>query len=84
MSSQVMEMQLTKGAVRWIAAMKSAAESQGRDPLYAVAMADASVDLPELGAPEGEFLTLTQSAVEVGYAEECFKQNRFISTAGSV
>lgn len=59
-----------KAQSAWIAAMKSAAESQGRDPLYAVAMADASVDLPELGAPEGEFLTLTpKSAVEVGYAE---------------
>lgn len=59
-----------KAQSAWIAAMKSAAESKGRDPQYAVAMADASVDLPELGAPKGEFLTLTASnAVEVGYAE---------------
>src|SRR5699024_7480565 len=34
------------------------------------AMADASMDLPELGAPKGEFLTLTpNNAVEVGYSE---------------
>lgn len=59
-----------KAQSAWIAAMKSAAESQGRDPIYAVAMADESVDLPDYGAPEGEFLTLTPNeAVEVGYAE---------------
>src|SRR5690625_1772318 len=59
-----------KAQSAWIAAMKSAAESSGRDPLYAIAMADASVDLPELNAPEGKFLTLTPNdAVQVGYAE---------------
>lgn len=59
-----------KAQSAWIAAMKSAAESKGRDPLYAMAMADESIDLPELGAPEGEFLTLTpKEAVEVNYAE---------------
>ena len=59
-----------KAQSAWIAAMKSAAESKGRDPQYAIAMADASVDMPELGAPEGAFLTLTPSdALEVGYAE---------------
>lgn len=59
-----------KAQSAWIAAMKSAAEANDRDPEYAVAMADESVDLPELGAPEGEFLTLTpNNAVEVGYAE---------------
>ncbi|MYL41727.1 nodulation protein NfeD [Virgibacillus massiliensis] len=59
-----------KAQSAWIAAMKSAAESKGRDPLYAVAMADKSVDLPELNAGEGEFLTLDpSSALEVGYSE---------------
>jgi len=59
-----------KAQSAWIAAMRSAAESKGRDPLYAEAMADASIDLPEYGAPEGSFLTLGPSeAVEVGYAD---------------
>ena len=43
---------------------------KGRDPLYAVAMADPNIDLPEYGAPRGKFLTLSPNdAVEVGYAE---------------
>src|SRR5699024_3875994 len=55
-----------KAQSAWIAAMKSAAESKGRDPKYAIAMADESYDLPELGAPKGSFLTLTPSdAVDV-------------------
>lgn len=65
-----------KAQSAWIAAMTGAAESNGRDPLYATAMADASIDLPEYGAEEGKFLTLTaQNAIEVGYAEGVF-QNR--------
>lgn len=63
-----------KAQSAWIAAMKSAAESNGRDPKYAIAMADETIDLPEYGAPKGEFLTLTpQDAVEVGYAEGIVK-----------
>ena len=59
-----------KAQSAWIAAMKSAAESKDRDPLYAIAMADESIDLPEYGAPKGEFLTLSPNdALEVGYAE---------------
>ena len=59
-----------KAQSAWIAAMKSAAESQDRDPTYAIAMADPDIDLPELGAPKGSFLTLTPTdAVDVGYAE---------------
>ncbi|SDN09155.1 membrane-bound serine protease (ClpP class) [Sediminibacillus halophilus] len=59
-----------KAQSAWISAMKSAAASKDRDPLYAEAMANPSVDLPEYGAPEGEFLTLEPTtAVEVGYAE---------------
>lgn len=43
---------------------------KGRDPIYAEAMADSSIDLPEYGAPEGSFLTLGPTdALEVGYAE---------------
>ncbi|MDY0396724.1 nodulation protein NfeD [Virgibacillus halophilus] len=59
-----------KAQSAWLAAMKSAAESKGRDPLYAAAMADKDVDLPTYGAPKGKFLTLgPKEAVEVGYAE---------------
>ncbi|WP_407702988.1 NfeD family protein [Virgibacillus tibetensis] len=59
-----------KAQSAWLAAMRSAAESKGRDPLYATAMADESIDLPEYGAAEGEFLTLDPTqAVEVNYAE---------------
>ena len=31
----------------WLAEMKNAAESSDRDPIYAHAMADPSIDLPE-------------------------------------
>ncbi|WP_412097986.1 NfeD family protein [Halobacillus litoralis] len=59
-----------KAQSAWISAMVAAAESTGRDPIYARAMADESVDLPEYGAGEGAYLTLGPSdAVEVGYAE---------------
>ncbi|MFB1050773.1 nodulation protein NfeD [Paraliobacillus sp. JSM ZJ581] len=59
-----------KAQSAWLSAMRSAAESKGRDPLYAAAMADASIDLPEYNAPKGEYLTLGPSeAVEIGYAE---------------
>lgn len=59
-----------KAQSAWIAAMKSAAESTGRDPIYAMAMADESIDLPDYEAPEGRLLTLTpKDALEVGYAE---------------
>ncbi|KAB8126942.1 nodulation protein NfeD [Gracilibacillus oryzae] len=59
-----------KAQSAWITSMKSAASSKGRDPLYAEAMANPDIDLPEYGAPAGDFLTLgPQSAVEVGYAE---------------
>src|SRR5690625_2689272 len=65
-----------KAQSAWIAAMIGAAESKGRDPIYAEAMADASIDLPEYGAGKGKLLTLTaQNALDVGYAEGIF-QNR--------
>ncbi|SHF15678.1 NfeD family protein [Alkalibacter saccharofermentans] len=54
----------------WREAMGSAAEASGRDRIYAEAMADASIDLPEYNAPEGQFLTLGPTkAIEVGYSE---------------
>ncbi|WP_375540676.1 NfeD family protein [Virgibacillus saliphilus] len=59
-----------KAQSAWLASMRSAAESKGRDPLYAQAMADPSIDLAEYGAPEGQYLTLDpHSAVEVEYAQ---------------
>ncbi|MGP4107228.1 NfeD family protein [Virgibacillus sp. L01] len=58
-----------KAQSAWLSAMKSAAESKGRDKLYAAAMADPSIDLPKYGAGEGKYLTLDpDSAVEVGYS----------------
>ncbi|MDS8743066.1 hypothetical protein RLK13_00125, partial [Streptococcus pneumoniae] len=54
----------------WLASMRSAAESSGRDPQFALAMADASIDLPEYRAAEGDLLTLgAQEALDVGYSE---------------
>jgi membrane-bound serine protease (ClpP class) len=54
----------------WNAAMKSAAEQNNRNPLYALAMADESIDLPKYDAEKGKLLTLTaDQAAEVGYSE---------------
>lgn len=54
----------------WNAAMKSAAEQNERNPLYALAMADESIHLPKYDAEKGKLLTLTaDQAVEVGYSE---------------
>lgn len=54
----------------WLASMRSAAETEDRDPKYALAMADASAIVPELGVVEGELLTLGASQAEqVGYSE---------------
>ena len=59
-----------KAESAWIGEMKAAAESSGRDPLYAIAMADKSIDLPEYSAPVGKLLTLTaDDAVKVKYSE---------------
>lgn len=68
----------------WLAAMKSAAEQNGRDPIYAMAMADDSIDLPEYGAPKGKLLTLTAAqSVEVGYAEGIVaNKNDLLNTLG--
>lgn len=54
----------------WLAAMATAAEQNGRDPLYAKAMADENINLPEYGAEKGKLLTFTaQEAKKAGYSE---------------
>lgn len=54
----------------WLAQMKAAAETSGRDPKYALAMADTSIDLPEYRAGGENLLTLSASeALEVKYSE---------------
>lgn len=59
-----------KAESAWLAAMEAAAVSSGRDPHYARAMADKSIDLTKYRAPVGEFLTLTaDEALEVKYSE---------------
>ncbi|WP_417899542.1 nodulation protein NfeD [Bacillus haimaensis] len=68
----------------WLQEMENAAESSGRDPLYAKAMADTEVDLPELGAPKGELLTLgPKEALEVEYSEGTVKNlDELLQTLG--
>ncbi|PJN90839.1 NfeD family protein [Bacillus sp. mrc49] len=54
----------------WLAAMKTAAEQNGRDPKFAQAMADEDINLPEYGAGKGKLLTFTaEQAREAGYSE---------------
>lgn len=60
-----------KAESAWKAEMLAAAELNARDPLYAEAMVDPDVEIPELGLEKGELLTLTASeAIKVGYAEK--------------
>lgn len=68
----------------WLANMQKAAESSGRDPLYAKAMADEDIDLPEYGAEKGELLTLTANqSVKVGYSEGTVEnQKELLKTLG--
>lgn len=55
----------------WLAEMRASAELNNRDPIYALAMADEDIDLPEYGAEKGKLLTLTaEQALQVGYAEK--------------
>lgn len=59
-----------KAESAWLAAMEAAAVSSDRDPQYARAMADKSLDYSEYRAPEGKFLTLTaDEALKVDYSE---------------
>jgi membrane-bound serine protease (ClpP class) len=59
-----------KAQSAWLGNMRSAAELNDRDPQYALAMADPSIEIEDLGLEEGQLLTLTSSeALSVGYAE---------------
>ncbi|MFC4320827.1 NfeD family protein [Litchfieldia salsa] len=59
-----------KATSAWLAAMRTAAEHNGRDVNYALAMADKEINLPDVDAPKGKLLTLTaEQALRVGYAE---------------
>ncbi|KKB43200.1 hypothetical protein QY95_02186 [Bacillus thermotolerans] len=54
----------------WRSAMKSAAETSGLDPIYAIAMADPDVDLPKYNAGKGKLLTFSsKEALETGYSK---------------
>ncbi|MFC5732379.1 NfeD family protein [Cytobacillus gottheilii] len=54
----------------WFSAMESAAQQSNRDPIVARAMADESIEIPELGLGNDELLTLTpDQALEVNYSE---------------
>ena len=54
----------------WLAAMATAAEQNGRNPIYAKAMADEDIDLPQYGAGKGKLLTFTaEQAKKAGYSE---------------
>lgn len=53
----------------WIGQMVAAAESKGKDPIYARAMADKTAKVPKYRAPEGKLLTLSaEEALKVGYS----------------
>lgn len=53
----------------WLSAMRGAAEKSGKNPRYAMAMADKSIAIPELGDDEDKFLTLTAAeSLEVEYS----------------
>ena len=57
----------------WLSAMKGAAEKTGRDPIYAMAMADKSIAIPGI-KKSGTFLTLTSSeAQEIEYSNGTVK-----------
>ncbi|WP_203246874.1 NfeD family protein [Sporosarcina beigongshangi] len=61
-----------KAQSSWVADMVSAAKSSDhdREPKFAQAMADSSIDIPEYRAGEGKLLTLTASEAEaVNYSE---------------
>ncbi|WP_299087784.1 nodulation protein NfeD [uncultured Metabacillus sp.] len=61
----------------WLSELKEAAERNGRDPKYALAMADKEVDISEYGAGKGDLLTLeSKSALEVGYSEGTAKDRQ--------
>ncbi|WP_259455579.1 nodulation protein NfeD [Bacillus sp. PK3_68] len=59
----------------WRSAMKSAAQTNGLDPKYAIAMADPDIDLPQYGAEKGKLLTFSsKEALETGYSKATVSQ----------
>ncbi|KOY80946.1 NfeD family protein [Lysinibacillus macroides] len=59
-----------KAKSAWNAQMQAAAETSGRNPKYALAMADSTYDLPEYRAGGENLLTLSASeALKVKYSE---------------
>ncbi|MEH7391721.1 NfeD family protein [Bacillus sp. JJ1474] len=68
----------------WFAAMEEAAKQSKRNPIYALAMADESINLPEVGAPKGKLLTLgAEKALEVKYSEGTFNNlNELLDNLG--
>lgn len=73
-AAQMIDMQGNAASAKansaWIKNMQAAAESTNRDPKFARAMADSSIDLPELNSPRGNLLTLTaDEALNVAYSE---------------
>ncbi|MFJ8063053.1 nodulation protein NfeD [Psychrobacillus sp. NPDC096426] len=63
-----------KAKSAWKAKMINAAELTGKNSVYAQAMVDDSVDLPEFRAGPGQLLTLTSAeALEVGYSNGTVK-----------
>lgn len=59
-----------KATSAWKAKMINAAERTGKNPIYAQAMADESIDLPQYRAGKGQLLTLSANeAIKVGYSE---------------
>lgn len=71
-----------KAQSAWIAAMRSAAKTNDRDPLYAEAMSNPDVDLSEYRAGKGKYLTLgANEALDVGYAEGIVKDREELLTA---
>jgi membrane-bound serine protease (ClpP class) len=60
-----------KAESAWKAEMLAAAELNDRNPLYAEAMVDPDIEIPELHLKKEQLLTLTASeALKVGYAEK--------------
>lgn len=66
-----------KAQSSWQAAMKAAAEQNGRDPKFALAMTDENNSLDEYGAGQGKLLTLTEKqALQAGYSEGTVKDQK--------
>nr|WP_239558635.1 NfeD family protein [Peribacillus deserti] len=66
----------------WLAAMKTAAENNGRDPKFALAMASEKNELDAYGAGNGKLLTLNAAqARTAGYSEGTVKDQEELLSA---